>query len=126
MSATLDRVEARAERERILLALEDRTEEVVATAVATMRAEIPAYAAASAAFMDDVRHQVRLHHATKLRCLAADVDATLEDLPFLRGAAMRRGRAGLALEAYINAFRIGQQVFWDTVLACASPTAAGR
>ena len=39
---------------------------------------------------------------------------------------MRRARAGLALEDYINAFRIGQQVFWDPCLEVASETAAGR
>ena len=126
MSATLERVETRGERERILLALSDRTEELVDAAVATMQAEIPAYAAAGDGLLEDVRHQIRLHHETKLRCLLADEDVTLEDLAFTRGAAMRRARAGLALEDYINAFRIGQQVFWDMVLECASETAAGR
>jgi PucR C-terminal helix-turn-helix domain/GGDEF-like domain len=123
MSAT---VECVAERDRILLALRERTEELIATAVATMRAEIPAYAAAGEAVIDDVRRQVRQHHETKLRCLLAEQDVTLEDLAFTRGAAMRRARAGIALEDYINAFRIGQQVFWDMVLECASETAAGR
>ena len=75
-----------------------------------MRAEIPAYAAAADGLLEDVRHQIRLHHETKLRCLLAEEDVTSEDLAFTRGAAMRRARAGLALEDYINAFRIGQQV----------------
>ena len=41
MSATLECVETRFERERILLALGARTEELVETAVANIQAEIP-------------------------------------------------------------------------------------
>ncbi|HET6551844.1 MAG TPA: helix-turn-helix domain-containing protein [Solirubrobacter sp.] len=129
-SGTLERLEhgaeVRGERARILEAVSDRLEAVVEAAVDTMRVEIPAYAAAPDAFMEDVRHQVRRHYETKLGCLLAEQEVTLDDLSFARGAAMRRARAGLALEDFINAFRVGQQVFWEAVLECADGSALGR
>src|SRR4051812_20661391 len=126
-SGTLERVaDVRAERERILLAVHERLEEVVDAAVAAMRVEIPAYDAAPDGLLDDVRHQVRRHYETKLGCLLAEEEVKLEHLAFARGAAMRRARAGLALEDYINAFRVGQQVFWEAVLECAGEDMLGR
>src|SRR3954470_14263518 len=116
----------RAERARILSAVQDRVEDVVDVALARMREEIPAYAAATPALCADIRHQIHLHYRLKLDRLLAEEDVSLEDLSFARGAAMRRARAGLALEDYINAFRLGQQVFWEAVLAAAGPTPAGR
>jgi PucR C-terminal helix-turn-helix domain/GGDEF-like domain len=116
----------RAERARILSTLLDRVEEVIDRAVAAIRAEIPAYAAQDERFFADVRDQVAQHYRTKLGCLMEDHDVTLEDLSFARGAAMRRARAGFALEDYINAFRVGQQVFWEAVVECAGPGPTGH
>ena len=83
--------------ERILLSLSERSEEVVEATIAALRAEIPAYGEADDAFLEDVRHQVRLHHRTKLACLLADVEASPDDLAFARRAAMRRARSGFGL-----------------------------
>ena len=58
--------------------------------------------------------------------LLEDRPVTLEEISFVRGAAMRRARAGLALEDYINAYRVGQQNLWDTIIALAGETPAGR
>src|SRR3954449_10837503 len=118
--------EIRAERARILSAVQDRLSEVVDDALARMREEIPAYAAATPALCADIRHQIHLHYRLKLDRLLAEEDVSLEDLSFARGAAMRRARSGFALEDYINAFRVGQQVFWEAVVAAAGPTTAGR
>jgi hypothetical protein len=118
--------EVRAERTRILLAVQERIDEVVDAALAKMCEEIPAYAAAAPALFADVRHQVDQHYHLKLARLLADDDVSLQDLSFARGAAMRRARAGLALEDFINAFRVGQQVFWEAVVEAAGPTTAGR
>jgi hypothetical protein len=118
--------EVRAERARILSTLQDRIDAVVDRAVEAMREEIPAYAAAPAAFFADVRHQVYLHYSLKLERLLGEDDVSLDDLRFARGAAMRRARLGFALEDFINAFRVGQQVFWEAVVEAAGPTAAGR
>jgi hypothetical protein len=116
----------RAERARILSTVQDRLDAVVDRAVAVMRDEIPAYAAAPPAFFADVRHQVYLHYSLKLDRLLGEEDVSLDDLRFARGAAMRRARLGFALEDFINAFRVGQQVFWEAVVEAAGPTAEGR
>jgi hypothetical protein len=106
--------------------VQERLDAVVDRAVATMREEIPAYAAAPPAFFADVRHQVYLHYSLKLDRLLGEEDVSLDDLRFARGAAMRRARLGFALEDFINAFRVGQQVFWEAVVEAAGPTAQGR
>ncbi len=106
----------RAERARILSELLAISTNWPTTAAATMRAEIPAYAAQDEAFLADVRDQVARHYRSKLAVLLEDSTVTLDDIAFTRRAAMRRARAGLALADYINAFRVGQQVFWESVL----------
>jgi hypothetical protein len=116
----------RAERTRILMAVLCRLDEVIDAAVAAMAAEIPAYAERVDSLFVDVRHQVELHYRVKLHCLLEEHEVRLEDLSFARGAAMRRARAGFALEDYINAFRVGQQVFWEAVLDCAGTTSLGH
>src|SRR5918911_1022241 len=73
----------------------------------------------------DVR-AARARILSTLLDLMEDHDVTLDDLSFARSAAMRRARAGFALEDYINAFRVGQQVFWEAVVECAGSTGAGR
>jgi len=116
----------RAERARILSTLLDRIEQVIDRALETIRAEIPAYAAQDERFFADVREQVGAHYRTKLACLMEDHDVRLEDLAFARGAAMRRARAGFALEDYINAFRVGQQVFWEALVEVAAESPSGH
>src|SRR6185312_5630978 len=41
-------------------------------------------------------------------------------------SAARRARAGFALEDYINAFRVGQQVFWNAVVDAAGDSREGH
>ncbi|MFF4352615.1 PucR family transcriptional regulator [Streptomyces sp. NPDC001530] len=116
----------RQERRRILRAVQDRVEEVADTAVAVMREEIPSYAVQDERFFDDVRDQVLSHYRIKLTVLAGERDIAAEDLVFSRAAAMRRARAGFALEDWISAFRVGRQVFWDAVLECAGTSPAAQ
>ncbi|GGS71548.1 hypothetical protein GCM10010156_33090 [Planobispora rosea] len=116
----------RAERARILSEILDDLDELAGTAVRTMRAEIPAYAAQDEAFHADVRDQVMRHYRSKLAVLFEDRTVTLDDIAFTRRAAMRRARAGVALADYINAFRVGQQVFWESVLERAGSSFAGH
>ena len=119
----------RAERTRILSTLLDRIEQIIDRALEAMRAEIPAYAAQDERFFSDVREQVR--RALPDQAALPDggpEDVRLEDLSFARGAAIGRARAGFALEDYINAFRVGQQVFWEVLVEVAgeNPRAATR
>ena len=116
----------RAERRRILSTILEQLDDLVQDAVEAIRGEIPAYAAQEAPFFADVRDQVRRHFRVKLGLLLDEREVTLEDIAFARGGAMRRARAGFALEDYLNAFRVGQQVFWDRVLACAGETPLGH
>ena len=116
----------RAERRRILSTLLEHSGALVEAAVEAIRAEVPAYAAQEEPFFVDVRDQAGKHFRTKLCLLLEERDATLEDVAFVRGGAMRRARAGFALEDYLNAFRVGQQVFWEAVLATAGHTPLGH
>jgi hypothetical protein len=116
----------RAERRRILSTILEQLDDLVQDAVEAIRREIPAYAAQEAPFFADVRDQVRRHFRVKLGLLLDEREVTLQDIAFARGGAMRRARAGFALEDYLNAFRVGQQVFWDRVLACAGETPLGH
>jgi sugar diacid utilization regulator len=115
-----------AERGRILAALVDGLDEVVERGVAALRAEIPAYREGDARFLDDLRGQVRRHYSVKLDALLEDRMVTLQDIAFVRAAATRRARAGFALEDYLNAFRVGQQAFWEAVVECAGETPVGQ
>ncbi|MFE9020711.1 PucR family transcriptional regulator [Streptomyces sp. NPDC007808] len=114
------------ERRRILRAVHDRIEDVAETAVAVMRTEIPSYALQDEQFFDDVRDQVLTHYRMQLAALAGDRDFAPEDLVFSRAAAMRRARAGFALEDWISAFRVGRQVLWDALLNCAGTSAEAQ
>ncbi|MER5475032.1 helix-turn-helix domain-containing protein [Streptomyces sp. NPDC002935] len=116
----------RLERRRILQAVHDRVEEVAETAVEVMRAEIPSYALQDERFFGDVRDQVLEHYRMQLAALAGDRDIAPEDLVFSRAAAMRRARAGFALEDWISAFRVGRQVLWDALLDCAGTSAGAQ
>jgi hypothetical protein len=127
MSTGSSTVEAvRAHRTRILSELLGDLRELADAAVATMREEIPAYAARGPEFQADVRDQVVKHFGAKLAVLLEERTVTFEDISFTRRAAMRRARAGVALADYINAFRVGQQVFWESVVERAGHASAGR
>ncbi|WP_395103700.1 PucR family transcriptional regulator [Actinomadura sp. SCN-SB] len=116
----------RAERSRILAELLDRVDELAERALAVMCTEIPAYEAQDAGFHADVLEQVRRHYRTKLAIFLEERTVTFEDIAFSRRASMRRAQAGFALADYINAFRVGQQVFWEAVLAHAGGSYAGH
>jgi hypothetical protein len=118
--------EVGAERRRILLTLLEGIDEVVERGVEALRTEIPAYRDGDGRFVDDLRGQVRQHYGVKLVALLEDRMVTLRDIAFVRAAATRRARAGFALEDYLNAFRVGQQAFWEAVVACAGQTPLGQ
>jgi PucR C-terminal helix-turn-helix domain/GGDEF-like domain len=120
------RADVRAERGRILATLLDRLDELADRALAGMILEIPFYREQGERFHDDVRDQLRAHYGTQLAAFLEDRAITLADIAFVRGAATRRARAGCPLEGYINAFRVGHQVFWDAAVECAGETSAGH
>lgn len=111
---------------RILCAVRERVEEVVEAALAAVRTEIPAYAVQDEPFFEDVRHQLLSHYRIMLALLTGERSIASEDLVFSRAAAMRRARAGFALEDWNSAFLVGRQVFWEAVLSCAGTSPAGQ
>jgi hypothetical protein len=118
--------EVRAERRRILVTLLQGLDELSERGVSALRAEIPAYRDGDERFVADLREQVRSHYRVKLAALLEDRMVTLRDITFVRAAATRRARAGFALEDYLNAFRVGQQAFWEAVVACAGEAPLGH
>jgi hypothetical protein len=116
----------RAERARILASLLGRIDELTEAGVAAIRAEIPAYAAQrDERFLADLANQIRLVYSTSLSAMLDERPVTPDDIAFVRGAAMRRAEAGFGLEEYLAAFRIGQLVLWDAMVAAAE-TPEGR
>ncbi|HEY1510245.1 MAG TPA: helix-turn-helix domain-containing protein [Solirubrobacteraceae bacterium] len=124
--ATADALEISLERTRILSALLDDAPELADRGAEAIRREIAAYATAGDRLFADMHEQVLLNYRTKLALLLEDRGATVADLLFVRQAAMRRARAEFALEDYINAFRVGQQVFWDALLERAGDSPVGH
>jgi hypothetical protein len=118
--------EVHVERRRILATLLNGLDDVVERAVVALRAEIPAYREGGERFLDDLREQVGAHFRVKLAALMEERMVTVEDIGFVRAAATRRARAGYALEDYLNAFRVGQQAFWEAVLDCAGESPFGH
>jgi sugar diacid utilization regulator len=103
----------------LLDALETRREAVIARGVHRIRTEIPEYRAIlDPAFVDDVREHVALHHDALMRSVAARRPLSRDELGFMRTRATRRvGRIPLA--AFMQAFRIYQEEFWDALMASA-------
>jgi sugar diacid utilization regulator len=94
--------------------------------VTAIFAEIAGYRAQDERFVADVREQVAAHFRTKLTAFLEERTVTLDEVSFIRAAAMRRARVGLALEDYINAYRVGEKVLWDAILATAGDTSLGH
>jgi sugar diacid utilization regulator len=105
-------------------ALTARRDEIIEKGVHRIRTEIPEYRAiVDPAFVEDVRQHVTLHHDAMTRSVAARRPPAREDFAFMRGRATRRvGRIPLA--AFMQAFRIYQEEFWDALLAGADSEAA--
>jgi hypothetical protein len=114
------------ERARILAALDSQLDQLADRGAAAIRAEVPYYRSAPAELLLDMRDQVRLNYSTKLKLLAEEREPTLDDLSFVRQAAIRRARAGCALENYINAWSVGQRQFWDALLEAAGDSPSGH
>jgi hypothetical protein len=101
---------------RIVDALRERQDEIIAKGIEAMRREIPAYARTDdPAFLADVWDHVKLHNDALLRSLERQSPLTPEELLFIRPVATRRvGRIPLA--DFMSAFRLYNEVFWEAVL----------
>lgn len=116
------------ERERLRIVYE-QLEQVEALARGAVRAicdAIPMYAAQDSAFITDVVDQTAKNYRANLTMFLEDRVLTLDDIAFVRGAAMRRARAGMPLEDYLNAYRVGQQFLWEAIVASAADSPVGQ
>jgi hypothetical protein len=121
-----DTDQVRVERQRIIYSQLDRVELLAPQATAAICDAIPAYTDHGEPLFSDVVDQVVRNYRANLAMLLEDKELTLEDISFVRGAAMRRARAGIALEDYLNAYRVGQQFLWESIMSSASETPVGR
>jgi sugar diacid utilization regulator len=105
-------------------ALTARRDEIIDSGVHRIRTEIPEYRAiVDPAFVDDVREHVAMHHDAMVRSVAAGHPIPREEMGFMRTRATRRvGR--IPLSAFMQAFRIYQEEFWDALLKSADGEAA--
>jgi hypothetical protein len=100
---------------RIVDALRERQDEIIAKGIAAMRREITSYARNDdPAFLADVWEHVKLHNDALLRSLERQSPLTPEELLFIRPVATRRvGR--IPLGEFMSAFRLYNEVFWEAV-----------
>ena len=119
-----DRPLATESLEGLIDALTVRRDEIIEKGLHRIRTEIPEYRAiVDPAFVDDVRQHVALHHDALMRSVAVGHPPPRDELSFMRARATRRvGRIPLA--AFMQAFRIYQEEFWDALLASADTEAA--
>jgi hypothetical protein len=114
-------------RARILTELLGRIDSLSEIGAAAIFAEIPAYGARrDDAFYRDVREQVREFYSTVLSSLLEARTVSADDIAFVRPAAMRRARSGFDLKDYMNAFRVGLQTLWDSVVSAAGDITSER
>jgi sugar diacid utilization regulator len=107
----------------LVASLRARQGELVAEGVQRICA-VPAYAqVADAAFVADLTRAVEVQHTQLLESVAALRPPEPEELTFVRTNATRRV-GHIPLAAYMHAYRIYHEVFWEALLASASDDAA--
>ena len=108
-----------AARQQTLGPVLERVEALAEQGAAAIRAELPAYAAQGEQFHADVLDQVRRNYTSVLTALIEGRALTADDVAYQRAAAMRRARAGVALEDYLRGYRVGHQVMWEAIVESA-------
>jgi PucR C-terminal helix-turn-helix domain/GGDEF-like domain len=105
---------------RIVAALREREDEIVAKGVDAIRTQIPSYVGLDdPAFLSDMWDHVHQHNDALIRSLARQSPLTPEELLFIRPVATRRvGR--IPLGDFMRAFRLYNEVFWEEVLKAAT------
>src|SRR5215210_8302050 len=118
--------QVRAEAARIVASLQRRTGEIGDAMVAAIQAEIPPYATASQAVIQDVRAHCVTHAGLTFEVAGGDRTPLRGELGFAREAAARRVRQGIPLDGLLQAFRVGHRTVWEAIVSEAGATAPGR
>src|SRR5579859_1498962 len=100
---------------------------MMTTATEAIWTEVPAYpASGDDRLRADVTAHVRAVFATFLAGLDTGQEARRADFGVTREQATRRVTQGIALADFLQAFRVGQLTFWQSVLDAAGQDAAAR
>jgi hypothetical protein len=118
--------QVRAEAARIVTSLRRRTGAIGDAMVAAIQAEIPPYANASPAVIEDVRAHCVAHARLTFEVAGGDRTPLRGELEFAREAAARRVRQGIPLDSLLQAFRVGHRTVWEAIVSEAGATAPGR
>lgn len=111
----------------IVAGIERSFDQLVATTVAAIWDEVPAYGEQSDELLrDDVGAHVGSVFRVLLDVLTEDRLPRGDDFRFTRGQAARRVVQGISLADYLRAFRIGQLTLWQGVVQAAGSDAAAR
>lgn len=94
-----------------------RRSEVIEKMAASIRASIPVYEVRpDEQLAAELLAHVRANVDTFLECVAAGRTPNQTDLGFIREAMERRVDQGVPLEDVLQAFRVGLQAFWETII----------
>ncbi|MCW3064295.1 MAG: transcriptional regulator, partial [Solirubrobacterales bacterium] len=109
----------------IVAALRPRHREFAAETVVAIRTEIERYAEQdSPQFWSELKAHVEDHFRTFLDATGDGELVTREALSFIRAPAASRARTGIPVGDFMHAFRIGQRVLWEAMLAEAAARGA--
>jgi DNA-binding PucR family transcriptional regulator len=114
------------EVERVVDALQAGRAALVDAMVATIQAEVSAYANASPSVIEDVRAHCEAHSRLKLELARIDRVPRRDELAFARDAAARRVRQGVPLDSLLQAFRVGHRTVWEAIVEESDGTPYGR
>jgi hypothetical protein len=103
----------------IAAALESRREELISASLEETRSRIDAYRDADPDLLEHVRRHIGEHHDLLCAVLRRGRAARPREFEFVARQAAHRARRGIALQDFLEAFRIYHNVIWDAVLEAA-------
>jgi sugar diacid utilization regulator len=105
--------------ELIAAALEARRDELISASLDETRSRIAAYRDADPDLLEHVRRHIGEHHDLLCTVLRRGRPALPREFAFVARHAALRARRGIALQDFLEAFRIYHNVIWDAVLEAA-------
>jgi hypothetical protein len=117
---------ASAGTELIAAALEARREQLISASLDETRSRIEAYRDADPDLLEHVRQHIAEHHDLLCAVLRRGRPALPREFEFVARQAAHRARRGIALQDFLEAFRIYHNVIWDAVLAAADDNVETR
>jgi len=110
----------------IAAALEARREELISSSLEETRSRVAAYRDADPDLLEHVRRHIGEHHDLLCTVLRRGQAAQPREFEFVARQAAHRARRGIALQDFLEAFRIYHNVIWDAVLEAAEENVETR